>query len=71
MAVDKVYECLARYSAEYYAKFVNYFLNRYNRVMKNKNKTLVVDATSSCDFNYDKQFIPPQHLEELNLKWDH
>ena len=72
MPVDKVYECLARYSAEDYAKFVNYFLNRYNRVMRNKNKTLIVDATpSTCDFNYDKQFIPPEHLEELNLKWGH
>ena len=40
--------------------------------MRNKNKTLIVDATAStCDFNYDKQFIPPEHLEELNLKWSH
>ena len=68
--VDKIYECLARYSAEEYCNFVNYFLNRYNRGMRKKNKTLIVDATpSTCDFNYDKQYISPEHLEELNLKW--
>ena len=67
--VDKIYECLARFSAEEYYNFVNHFLNRYNQVMRKKNKTLIVDATlSACDFNYDKQYIPPKHFEELNLK---
>ena len=43
--VDKIYECLARFSAAEYYNFVNHFLNRYNRGMRKKNKTLIVDTT--------------------------
>ena len=71
-AVEQVYEFLSRSSAEQYCKYVNSILNMFNKKTRGKYNKFIVDATpSACDFNLDKKFITPEHLEKLKLKWSY
>ena len=70
--VEQVYEFLSRSSAEQYCKYVNSILNMFNKKTRGKYNKFIVDATpSACDFNLDKKFITPEHLEKLKLKWSY
>lgn len=70
--VEQVYEVLSRSSAEQYCKYVNSILNMFNKKTRGKYNKFIVDATpSACDFNLDKKFITPEHLEKLKLKWSY
>ena len=66
----QVYEYLSRYSPETYDKISNSFFKQFLKTNKRHVSDLIVDATSvACDINILKEYIKPERLEKLNLKW--
>lgn len=44
----------------------------YHKPKRGKYNTFIVDATPvACDINIEKNYITPEHLEKLGLKWSH
>lgn len=67
---SQVYEYLSRYSADKFVNIVNSLLKTCNNNNKNPYKKYIVDGMGvECDINIIKEFISPEKLEKLGLKW--
>jgi hypothetical protein len=70
--VSQVYELMSRYSADKFVKIVNSLLKRSNKGSRNPYKKYIVDGMGvECDINHIKQYISPEKLEKLKLKWEY
>jgi hypothetical protein len=68
--VSQVYEYISRYSSDIFVKIVNSLLKRCNKNNNHPYKKYLVDGTAvECDINHIKQYISPERLEKLKLKW--
>lgn len=66
----QVFEYMSRYSDVQFCNIVNSILNRLNKVNRRSRKKYLIDATPvECDINHIKQYISPEKLEKLKLKW--
>ena len=68
--ISKVYEYISRYSSDKFVKIVNSLLKTFNKKNKNPYNKYIVDGTGvECDINHVKEYISPEKLEKLKLKW--
>ena len=66
----QVFEYMSRYSDVQFSNIVNSLLNRLNKPSRRSMKKYLIDSTAvECDINHIKQYISPERLEKLNLKW--
>jgi hypothetical protein len=67
---SQFYEYISRYSSEKFVNIVNSLLKTCNKNNKNPYKKYIVDGSPiECDINHIKQYISPEKLKELKLKW--
>jgi len=67
---SQVYEYISRYSADKFVNIVNSLLKTCNKNYTNPYKKYIVDGMGvECDINHIKQYISPERLEKLKLKW--
>ena len=66
----QVFEYMSRYSDVQFCNIVNSILNRLNKPNRRSRKKYIIDSTPvECDINHIKQYISPEKLEKLKLKW--
>jgi hypothetical protein len=68
--IAQVYEYISRHNSIQFVNIVNSLLKSCNKNYRDVFKKFIVDGTAvECDINIIKQYISPEKLEKLQLKW--